>query len=96
MAYSHKFGKPFEYEGIKYETMDFNFEKLTGDDIIAIEDELEAEGKSFVIPAFSSRYKIKLAARAAGIGSDVLTALPVGDFNAIAGKANAFLNGGDF
>lgn len=95
MTYKHKFAKPFEYDGKKYDEIAFDFDKLTGNDMIAIERELAAEGDAFVIPSFSSAFKIKMAAHASGIGDDVLRAVPAPDFNVICGEAHAFLRNGE-
>lgn len=93
--YTHIFEKPWTYENVTYEKMEFDFNKLTGDDLIGIEAEMDAEGNPLVIPEWSSCCKIKLASKASGISDDVLRKLPLRDFKAICGKVNAFLNFGD-
>ncbi len=82
-TYVHKFKKPFEYEGKKYETINFYFGNLTGKDMIAIEDEMAAVNKYPLSPEISSEYLIKTAARASGVGSDVLEKLPLSEFKKI-------------
>ena len=39
--YTHTFKKPVEIEGQKYTSMTFYFDRLTGEDIEAIEEELQ-------------------------------------------------------
>ena len=53
-VYTHKFKTPFEYGGATYEELTFNFERLTGRDMVAIETEMQmnneyalAEGYEF-------------------------------------------------
>ena len=41
-TYTHKLQKPLDYEGKHYESLTFNWGKLTGNDSIAIEAELTA------------------------------------------------------
>ena len=43
--YTLKLKKPFTYEGQTFDELNFDFEGLTGDDALAIEDELQAIGK---------------------------------------------------
>jgi len=92
-TYTHIFNKPFTYEGKTYERLTFDFDKLTGNDCLAIENECSALGIAVVNPAFSGNFLVRMAARACEekIGSDVLTALPIYDFNRIRSKARSFL-----
>ncbi len=91
--YTHNFKKPFTYEGKTYETLSFDFGKLTGFDGIAIQEELDALGKPAIIPTTNANYLIRVAARACDtlIGVDVLCAMPLFDFNKITGAARSFL-----
>lgn len=50
--YVHKLDKPFEYEGKTYESIHFNWGKLTGNDALAIENEITAKGSAVVIRPF--------------------------------------------
>ena len=43
--YTHTFKKPVEIEGKKYTSMTFYFDRLTGEDIEAIEEELQDQNK---------------------------------------------------
>jgi hypothetical protein len=90
-TYTHKFGKPFEWEGNTYEELIFDFGKLTGKDALAIENELAAKGKSVIAPAFSGDYLMCMASRAAGIGSDAFLAMSIADYNRIRSRARSFL-----
>lgn len=91
--YIHKFEKPFTYEDKTYEHLIFDWSKLSGNDYLSIENEMAAIGKVLVTPEFSGEFIVRMAAKACTekIGSDVLCALPLGDFNKIRGKARSFL-----
>ncbi len=90
-TYVHTFKKPFEYEGKKYETLNFYFDQLTGRDMIAIEDEMSAVNKYPLAPEISSEYLIKMASKASNTGSDVLESLPLSDFKQIRDMAREHL-----
>jgi hypothetical protein len=90
-VYNHKFKKPFEYEGNKYATINFNFEKLTGRDMIAIENEMQANNEYALDPLLSRNFQSKMASKAGGIGSDALEAMPIQEFNRITNAARNFL-----
>lgn len=91
--YVHVLHKPFEYEGRTYSTIHFNWEKLTGNDGIAIENEMQALGTPVVIPSLSGAYLIRMAARASeeNIAANVLMALPIREYNKIRSEARSFL-----
>ena len=52
-AYVHKIKKPFTFEGCTIEELSFDFDRLTGNDSLAIEDELQAMNKPVIVPTFS-------------------------------------------
>lgn len=89
--YNHKFKTPFEYEGKKYSTLNFDFERLTGRDMIAIESEMQANNEYALDPLLSKSFQCKMAARACGIGGDALEAMPIREFNRITNAARNFL-----
>lgn len=92
-AYVHIFKRPFTYEKKTYDTLTFNFGKLTGEDALAIQDELDALGKAVVVKQVNDHYLIRVAVRACTthVGTDVLSAMPIFEFNKILGKARSFL-----
>lgn len=89
--YTHEFSEAVEIEGKKYEKMTFYFERLTGNDVEAVEAELQNENKVVLAPETSSTFQSALAARAAGIGSDDIRRLPLNDYMKIKNKARDFL-----
>lgn len=92
-VYVHEFAKPFSYEGKTYEKLTFDWNKLTGEDSLAIENELQSLGKAVIVPEFSGEYLVRMASRACteNIGADVILAMSLSDYNAIRGKARSFL-----
>lgn len=90
-VYVHKFKTPFEYEGKKYETLNFYFEKLKGSDMISIESEMQAKNEYALDPLLSRNFQSKMASKAGSIGADVLEALPIQEFNRIVNAARNFL-----
>ena len=92
-VYVHKLSKSFTYEEKTYTELTFDWDKLTGNDYLSIEAEMAAMGKVLVTPEFSGTFIVCMAAKACTekIGSDVLCALPLSDFNKIRGKARSFL-----
>ena len=90
-AYVHEFKKPFTYEDKTYKKLVFDFEKLIGDDLVAIENEMAAVGEYALSPEISTSFLYRLAARAAGVGSDVIVNLPIREFGKIKNKSRDFL-----
>ena len=79
--------KPYTYE---------DFEGLTGQDLIDIETEMMAMGEFVLSPEISTSFLCRLAAKAAGIGSDVILHLPIREFSKVKSKAQNFLVGMGF
>lgn len=91
MNYTHTFQKPVEIEGKKYKKLTFYFERLTGEDIEAIEMEFQDQNRYVLSPEISSTFQGMLAARAAGVGADDIRRLPLGEYMKIKNKARDFL-----
>lgn len=91
--YKHIFARPFTYEGKTYKELVFDWGSLTGEDSLAIENEMSSLGKPLIAPEFSGEYLIRMAARACNerIGSDALAAMPLVDYNKIRNMARSFL-----
>lgn len=93
LVYVHHFASPFVYEGKTYTTLTFDWGKLTGNDGIEIEDEMQALGRPVVVPTLSGGYLIRMACRACTdrIGTDVIGAMGIQDYNRIRSAARNFL-----
>lgn len=93
---TYELGKPFEYEGVTYEKLTFDWNKLTGEDMAKIENEIMANGGGIVInPAFSGAFLTAMAAKAAGVNIVVINAMPIKDALAIRNAAKNFLFSGE-
>jgi len=90
-VYVHNFKKPFKYEGNTYTSITFRFNELQGKDMIAIENEMTAQNEIVFAPEISASFLCRMAAKAGGIGSDVIEAMPIGDFSKIKNAARNFL-----
>lgn len=90
-VYTHTFKRPFAYCGVTYTELTFDFEHLTGRDMVAIDAEMQANGEMLMAAETSRSCQSKIAARAAGIGADVVEAMPLGDFNRITNAVRNFL-----
>ena len=87
----YNLSKPFEWEGKTYTKLNLDFERLTGVDMIAIENEMAAVGEYALSPEISTSYLSKLAARAAGVGNDVIEHMPIRDFAKVKNRSRDFL-----
>lgn len=92
-TFTYTFPTPFTYEGKTYEKLTFDWSKLTGNDAVAIEAEVNALGRAVITPEFSSEFLVRMASRACieRIGSDVILAMPIGTYNKIRAEARSFL-----
>lgn len=92
-AVTVQLSRPVTYEGQSYTELRFEWDKLTGEDSLAIENELQAQGKFVVAPTFSGEYLVRMAARActSQIGQDLIRTLPILDYNRIRSAARSFL-----
>lgn len=92
-TYTHRFKEPFTWEGRTYEELTFDWGKLTGEDYMAVENEMLAHGKTLVTPEFTGDFLAGMAARACANGLNVQTLkkMPLRDFRAILGRARSFL-----
>ncbi len=91
LNYTHTFKAPVEINGEKHKALTFYFEKLTGEDVEAIEEELQDKNKYVLTPEVSSVFQTMLAARAAGVGADEIRRLPLGEYMKIKNQARSFL-----
>lgn len=96
-TYVHKFKKPFTClvgkDQRTFEELTFDFDKLTGRDSLAIENELQALGKPVIVAEMSGEYLIRMAARACSekVSADDLMSMPLSDYNKIRSRARSFL-----
>jgi hypothetical protein len=92
-VYTHRFKKPIMYNGKEYEELNFDFDSLSGQDILNIDSEMEMLGVNIAVRELNSRYQMAFAAKACKepIGSDIFTLMRVPDFLRITRKVKTFL-----
>lgn len=83
--------KPFTFEDKSYTEIRMDVEALTGQDMIDAETEARAMGVRALMLETSKAYQAILAARAAGVSSDLINALPAKEFSRITGEMQGFL-----
>ena len=91
MNYTHTFNPPVEIMGKKYKSLTFYFENLTGEDVEAVELELQARNIIVLDASVSSAFQSGIAARASGIASDEIARLPLRHYLKIKNAARDFL-----
>lgn len=92
-VYVHKFKTPVKIGDKEYESLTFNFGKLTGKDFQLIEDEVNREGKAVVTAAYSGAFLKQMAVRACkeSVGADDFDLLPLKEYDAIRKQARNFM-----
>lgn len=91
MNYTHKFAAPVEIMGKKYTSLTFYFERLNGEDVEAVELELQQRNIVVLSAEVSSAFQSSIAARAAGMAADEIRRLPLRDYMKIKNAARNFL-----
>ncbi len=90
-TYIHTFKEPFKYADKEHKELIFEFGNLKGKDMIAVNNEILANGGAVTIAEYDVDIQCKLAAKAAKVGSDVIENLPIKDFNKIIQATRRFL-----
>lgn len=93
-VYVHTLKKPVtEMRGEKklvHTELRFDFASLTGRDMVAIDRELQSEGESVFMRAVHPVFLLKVCARAAGVGEEVIQAVSAKEYDKITGQARLF------
>ncbi len=90
-AYVLKLAKPYTYEDKTYNEFVFDFESLTGIDMIDIETEMAAMGEFAISPEISLSFLSRMAAKAAKVDSDAILHLPFREFGKVKNRTQNFL-----
>ena len=77
--YTLKLDEPLEYGNTKIEELNFDFSKLTGQDMLDAEKEADATNGAMAIE-FSGVFLTALAAKAAGVQPIIIKDLPADKF----------------
>ena len=103
-CYTHVFDTPFSYCDETWESLTFDWSKLTGKDSLAIERKMITKGQQPINELYNGLYLTGIAARACTtktsdgkrIGEDVIENLPLSDFREICKKARGFFTKSEF
>ena len=89
--------KPLNHKGRELKELDIPLEDLTGLDLLDIEKQTgdPDDTKLMILPEYSKRYLIAVAARAAHIPAEVLHSLSAQDFTIVSIAVRNFLTGAD-
>jgi len=87
----YKLSRPFNWQGKTYTELNLDFESLTGKDLIKAESEFNKKGGFAIMLDLNKEYCAIIAAKAAGVGSDMLMELPANDFSKITTRVTGFL-----
>ena len=93
-TFTLKLSPPFEYEGKKYDELVFAYGDMTGEDSLAIENELlRARNITVVEPAYNIHYIERFAARACSAQLDVraIQMLPIKHYLKVRNRTRDFL-----
>ena len=75
----------------EYKSLTFYFDRLTGEDVEAVELELQQRNIIVLDATVSSAFQCGIAARASGIGADEIARLPLRHYLKIKNAARDFL-----
>lgn len=91
------FNSPFEFEDKIFNSMNFDFSKLTGKDFLDIEDEMARHGKIVLSARLSGEFLSIMCAKACTepIGVDCIKAMPIKKFEQLRNAARNFFNAAD-
>ncbi len=93
VSYIRVLKKPISYNGKKYDMLHFDFEKLTGQDFLDINEELTAKSIMVVSPSFSFQFQLRVACRSCNepIGTDAFKAMAFVDALKITNRVRNFM-----
>lgn len=87
--------KPLKFRGDELRALELNLDDLTGNDLIEVEQQIDNfnDGRLILLPEYSKKYLIAVAARALHMPVEVLRALNARDFTKLTGAVQIFLTG---
>lgn len=92
---TYRLREPFTYEDKTYSELILDFDKLTGNDALAIETEMQQKGSGLIQnEAWDGGYQMTVASKASGIPEDVLLAMPLRANVGLRRKVRQYLTGG--
>lgn len=85
--------KNLSFKDNQISEIDFDFENLTGSDILSVEKEIRATGENIAAWEYSRSFLLAVAARACHLPVEVLKNLSLPDFTKIINETLNFLAG---
>ncbi len=91
-VFSYELKRPFEYNGKTIEKLEFDFDKLTGADVRAIDQELRARNVNVIARSFNSEFIERVCIRACTqqIGVDAFRDMSFRDYIKITQRGRNF------
>lgn len=90
-----KLNKAINHNGKNITELDLNLEELTGNDLLAAEDELKRKGLNVAAWEYSRDFLITVAAKSLKLPVEAMKALSARDFTRVVNEVLAFLAGTD-
>ncbi|WP_435309679.1 phage tail assembly protein [Sebaldella termitidis] len=87
-----KLDKTYNIDGEQIDTIELDFEKLTGRKLIQLEKDFKKENKGELILVANNAFAAKVAAFCAGMREDDILDMSGKDFTAITTEVTVFLN----
>ncbi|WP_295156243.1 hypothetical protein [Selenomonas sp. AE3005] len=88
-----KLSKTVSYNNVDYKELEFDFEGLTGFDLMKATEKLNVKGMRNMVPYLSMEYHVAVAAAAAKVDTDVIGRMAAPDFVQATMAAQNFLLG---
>lgn len=93
-SYVHQFRTPYTYDGKEYDSLTFDFDELTGADLLKVVDEMTMLGTQMqFVHETDTNYQLGVAVRACRekLPRDAYLAMKFGDMSRIVSRARSFL-----
>ncbi len=87
-----KLDKTYNIDGKQIDTIELDFEKLTGRKLIQLEKDFKKENKGELILVANTAFSAKIAAFCSGMREDDILDMSGKDFTAITTEVTVFLN----
>lgn len=91
----YKLKKPITYEGKEYKELEFDFDSLTGTDMLKARSNMELSGIEDMITSVSMSFQKEVASLAAKVPPKLIESLGARDFIIITTQTQNFLSGLD-
>ena len=86
-----KLSKPYTFEDVTYEEIEYDLESLTGEEMESVEQQMTTDGKFAPVPSVNQAYCARLGAIAAKKPPEFITKLPAKDYAKFTQEVSNFL-----